>query len=199
VVVLQFADKFRSPCPVRPAAFTPERSSDRDSVLGVIAQIESGMKPHAMRFDRRLFNVLSQELHELGQARADARFARHCNSCDIDTALVICSTRYGLFQLSGSQIYGPDLRLDAPIASFLGNAELQGEAVRRLLAARRVDYSPAALAVHEGRLRFAAAFRGSATYAEQLRLALDAFGVLPPSARAAVSPIPSRKELQPNG
>jgi hypothetical protein len=186
VVAHTLAPKFRPCAPVQ----------DGERVLHVLAQIESGMRAQAVQFDRRAFNVMSTEILETRRPRAATRLARHTNQCDLDTSLVICASRFGLFQLSGAQLYGPEIRLEAPIAAFLGSAALQREALTRLFAAKGIDYSPAALAVRASLERFAITFRGSILYADQLRRALEAFGVLPASSSLSLAPFPL-EEAQP--
>lgn len=87
-----------------------------DTLARVIATVESGPFPYAMRFEPVVYARTSPQA-----ALANAMTANHCNKV---TAQVILATSWGLFQIMGFNIYGP-LALPIAIGPYLFDSETQ--------------------------------------------------------------------------
>jgi hypothetical protein len=90
-----------------------------NALAKVIAQVESGGFPYAMRFESGLFG--NPDRWATPAILGAAQKANHCN---LTTARMIAYTSYGLFQIMGFNCYGM-LGLTIPVATFLWDTEQQ--------------------------------------------------------------------------
>lgn len=87
----------------------------------IIANVESGNKPFAIRFDKRLYEEYSKkEVEKRSRCKV-------VNDCDDETALMILSTHWGLYQFSGYNLYEGQLWLKVPIGVYLSDIEIQND------------------------------------------------------------------------
>lgn len=88
-----------------------------------VSMIESGNRPHAIRFERMLFD------HDL--ARNDETLAMillrimRTNACSRDTACMIAATSWGQYQLLGVNLYSTQVGWITDIGTFLGSSTQQ--------------------------------------------------------------------------
>lgn len=90
-----------------------------DTLAKVIAQVESGGFPYALRFESRTYGQGSPYFTTAGLEAAEQ--GNHCNAV---TGRAICSTSYGLFQIMGFNLYGM-LGWKQSVATFLFDSEQQ--------------------------------------------------------------------------
>lgn len=101
-----------------------------DILAKVIATVESGPFPYAMRFEPGVY-----ARPPFPPTLAAAEKANHCNDA---TARVVLATSYGLFQIMGFNLYGP-LKLTIAIGPYLFDTEQQFDAFKRFVTLNGFD------------------------------------------------------------
>lgn len=90
-----------------------------NTLAKVIAQVESGGFPYALRFEDALF-----ERMKMSPPTSEGPAIRAANHCNYATGVMIHCTSYGLFQIMGFNLYGM-LGWKQSVATFLWDAEQQ--------------------------------------------------------------------------
>jgi len=103
-----------------------------DTLARVIATVESGPFPYAMRFENSLWD------HPAQMPSASIRPAMVANRCNAVTAQMICATSWGLFQIMGFNLYG-SLGLTIAIGPFLFDTEQQFNAFNKFVRLNGFD------------------------------------------------------------
>lgn len=103
-----------------------------DTLARVIATVESGPFPYAMRFEPALW-----ERPAIMPAQS-IRPAQVANKCSAATAQMICATSWGLFQIMGFNLYG-SLGIGIAIGPYLFDAEQQFNAFTRFVTLNGFD------------------------------------------------------------
>jgi len=85
----------------------------------LIAFVESGYDPHALRFEEYFYRILKSHDEDINKVA-------EINVCSKNTARMICATSWGLYQLLGYNIY-INLGYDDRIFNFLKDLTLQLE------------------------------------------------------------------------
>jgi len=92
----------------------------------LIGLVESGLTPHAIRFEEHLYRKY-KEKHVKVSAIATVN-----GFCSVDTAYMIASTSWGMFQILGWNLYYK-CNLNVPIGEYLNSVSLQEETFRRFV------------------------------------------------------------------
>lgn len=103
-----------------------------DTLARVIATVESGPFPYAVRFEPSLWE------HPARMPAASFRAAQIANRCSAATAQMICATSWGLFQIMGFNLYG-SLKLPIAIGPYLFDTEQQFNAFKRFVTLNGFD------------------------------------------------------------
>lgn len=146
-------------------------------VSDIIAQVESGARLEAVRFEP------AKWAHYLTvPSAAEVAICAHWNECSQDTARAICATSYGRFQMMAANLYAPaslgGFGYEKPILRFWADTDGdQLAAFDWFLKARRIDDITAAALESDApsRLRFATVYNGPgapAAYAQSILSAI---------------------------
>ena len=137
-----------------PETASPSTTAD-PALARVIAQVESSGQICAVRFEPSVYADCPQS------SGIVSKIAR-LNFCDIQTARVIYSTSYGLYQIMGFNLYG-GLGYENPILQFWENAGEQEKMFTQFLNDNEIDFTWKALKDSPDLLRhFAATYNGDA-------------------------------------
>lgn len=130
------------------------------TVASLIAHIESGGRADAVRFEPRLY------AHTLGLPAVMGRITV-ANKCSIETARVIYSTSFGLYQIMGFNIYIPH-GFNKSIFAFVNDIDAQNDVFNDYLIRKNIAYSVDALRIKANAITFARAYNGSDAYADKI-------------------------------
>lgn len=134
------------------------------SLAEVVSQIESSNFQGAMRFEPQVF---ARDIIPL----AILSHIANINMCDMQTAKVIYSTSWGLYQIMGFNMYN----INSPayiytIFSFFTNPDLQLKTFNWFLATNHIEYTiPQLLGDYQLLNDFALKYNGSLAYAEKIK------------------------------
>lgn len=133
----------------------------------IISLVESSGFSGAMRFEPKVYETVKG--HEV-----DGYFIpdiMRINRCTAETAEVIYSTSYGLYQLMGYNLYR--LGLHRPISEFLNGVQsrlLQDTLFAKFLSDRNILFTVEEMHEDPAKLaRFAEHYNGSEAYADRMR------------------------------
>lgn len=108
--------------------------SSYPTLAQVVSEVESGGNQFAVRFERGIFNRITNQ----GSSPCVDRIIR-IHRCSEDTARVIYSTSYGLYQIMGFNLYGK-LSCTAPYMwGFLNDTVLQLKMFTEYLKLNNMD------------------------------------------------------------
>lgn len=146
-----------------------------DVLAKVIATVESGPFPYAMRFEWPMYNKIAAAGGADHNTIAAIMAANHCTP---QTAEVIYCISFGLFQIMGFNLYGP-LGLTIAIAPFMFDTEQQFNAFKKFVRLNgfdpdNFDFTDEALIE-----RFARSYNGSGDVANYSAKMKAAFAQLP--------------------
>jgi len=101
----------------------------------VIKTIESSNNKYAFRFEEKLYFLHRASKTNLSKI---LKRIRMINQCSNDTALAICSTSWGLYQILGINIYGI-CGYDKSIVDFLKNVDDQEKVFKIFCDIQKLD------------------------------------------------------------
>jgi hypothetical protein len=131
----------------------------------IVAQVESGGFSGALRFEPSVY----ASVKDLGMTDIVKDIAR-VNRCTLETAQVIYSMSFGLYQVMGYNLYR--LGLSRPVSEFLAGAQariLQDMYFAKFLADRNIGYAWGEMLADPLKLnRFSEHYNGSVSYGERL-------------------------------
>src|SRR5579883_2186429 len=105
----------------------------------IISQVESSQLPYSLRFEPRTFaDIAALSAPVIKTLELISR----CNNCDFQTAKVIYSTSWGLYQLMGFNIY--ESGYSGSIARFLNDTGAQLELFTAFLTEHSINETWAA-------------------------------------------------------
>jgi hypothetical protein len=104
-------------------------------IADVIKTIESSNNQYAFRFEEKLYFLHRASKTNLSKV---LKRIRMINQCSNDTALMICSTSWGLYQILGINIYGM-CGYDKSIINFLKNANDQENVFKDFCDIQKLD------------------------------------------------------------
>ncbi|MGC8541028.1 MAG: N-acetylmuramidase domain-containing protein [Phycisphaerae bacterium] len=135
---------------------SPSNSPSPDDELArIIMRIESGCRFSAMRFEPDVYGRMCAQPDQVPLLNK----IRAANLCDLDTADVIFSTSYGLFQLMGFNLY--DLGFTGTVLQFWISSNLQREYFARFLDRNGINYTWSQLKANAGLLeKFVSVYNG---------------------------------------
>lgn len=144
-----------------------------ESLLRVIKLIESSNNMGAIRFERKVFNRITDAGYT--PALSNIQKANHCSS---DTARAIYSMSWGAYQIMGFNLYG-DLKLSIPIFDYLKDYCMQDELAWAFINdVKKIGYSVDELKNDEiKRNHFAVTYNGSSNYAINIMKAIKELGL----------------------
>lgn len=137
----------------------------------IISRIESRSKYSAIRFERRVFNAITNS-----GGNSTTEKIRVVHSCSQDTAKCLYSCSFGAYQLMGFNIWGI-LEYSGKYADLVANHQVQDNLFQAFLINKGIAYSPQDLLDPVKRLAFALRYNGSKTYADLIKNSLDYYGV----------------------
>lgn len=133
----------------------------------IISQVESSGFSGALRFEPKVYETVK------GRG-ANAHFVPEIaslNHCTVETAEVIYSTSFGLYQIMGYNLYR--LGLHRPVSEFQNGVQsrvLQDTAFARFLSDRNILFTVEEMRADPAKLvRFAEHYNGSEAYADRMR------------------------------
>lgn len=141
------------------------------STGAIISRIESRGQYYAMRFERRVFNAITN-----AGGNAITEKIRTLHSCSQDTAKVIYSSSFGAYQIMGFNLYGM-LEYQGKFIDFMLNKQVQNDLFQSFLISKGIAFSPSELLDEANRMRFALRYNGAKTYAALIKNSLDYYGV----------------------
>lgn len=97
-------------------------------LIDVLAELESRNKQFLIRF--------SYEDLRFYRGRLGLSDLVFYNGCSLSTAEILASSKFGLFQFGGVELYRPELGLDCEIGRFLGDRDRQISIMRTYLDVR---------------------------------------------------------------
>jgi hypothetical protein len=104
-------------------------------IINIIKTVESSNNQYAFRFEEKLYFLHRASKTNLSKI---LKRIRMINQCSNDTAIAICSTSWGLYQILGINIYGV-CGYDKSIINFLKNVEDQEKVFKIFCDIQRVD------------------------------------------------------------
>lgn len=138
----------------------------------IIARIESRGNYSAIRFERRVFNAITNA----GGNKITDRI-RSIHSCSQDTAKVLYSMSFGAYQIMGFNIWGI-LEYSHKYIDFINDKSAQNNCFQSFLLQKAIAFSPEEMARDPDKaLKFAIRYNGSPNYATLIKNALDYYGV----------------------
>lgn len=138
----------------------------------VIADVESNSRYGALRFERRVFNRITDQ----GSTPVTVAIAKACN-CSSDTAKMIYSTSWGAFQIMGFNIYDKAIGYTGDISTFLFNQDTQVAAFNTFIKTKGIEYSIEDLKDEHTRNTFAVTYNGSTDYAVRVLASMKRLGL----------------------
>lgn len=139
----------------------------------IIGWIESRNDVHALRFELTVYEHVNETID-----RDLLNIIKTINKCTFETAKIIFSMSFGAYQIMGFNLYDPALcECIVPIASYLNNAVLQDTTFNRYVYKRNIAYAPVQLLNKDNAIQFARVYNGSESYAQNIKSALNFFGV----------------------
>jgi hypothetical protein len=148
-----------------------------DTLANVIATVESGPFPYAMRFESVMYGrgspYFTTEILEAAEK------ANHCNAV---TARMICSTSWGLFQIMGFNLYSPAIALPIAIGPYLFDTEQQFNAFKRFVKINGFDADNFDFGDEATIERFARSYNGPGDVPNYVAKMKAAFNALPKEA-----------------
>ena len=122
----------------------------------IIKQIESSNNKLAVRFEPHFYQRLKeQEFND----RAIQKI-KELHKCNTDTAYMIASTSWGLFQIMGYNLYFYGLT-DKTVFEFLFNEEEQGQAFEKFTQIKNINFTVDELLEDENKIKkFAKLYNG---------------------------------------
>ena len=106
-----------------------------DTLAKVIATVESGPFPFAVRFEPTVYTAR----YGYSAGRPDEAAAMKANRCNLLTARMICSTSWGLFQLMGFNLYSPAIALPISVIAFGFDSETQFDTFKKFVRLNGFD------------------------------------------------------------
>jgi hypothetical protein len=147
-----------------------------DTLARVIAYVESGNNPYALRFEPAVYARV--QANPTANEATIERIAA-ANECNHATAEIIFSTSWGLYQIMGESLYPQGW--SRSVGFYLANSATQTLAFSRFLDADKLPSSWPALKSDPGSLRyFAARYNGPEepdAYAQRMLDAARLLGV----------------------
>ncbi len=126
----------------------------------VIASIESSNNPRALRFEPAVFRDITSRA--LIDPIENEIMSLH--ECDHDTASVIYSTSFGLFQIMGFNIWG-DLDYNKTFFDFVSDETAQYNMFEKFLTENQIAFDLSDLLNNKDNLdRFSTVYNGSVSY-----------------------------------
>lgn len=134
-----------------------------DRLRRIIRSIESSDNNHAMRFERKVFNRVTNAPNSLIESAIVK-----ANSCTYDTARVIYSMSWGAYQIMGFNLYsGNSIARDFSIIDFLIDLPLQDCVFDNFCISRGINYRVDEMLNDPAKLKqFAVTYNGSESYAD---------------------------------
>lgn len=136
---------------------------DNITTADVISKIESDGFIYALRFEpgvyRGLYALTDSQLSIL-------QYIRFNNKCTMETAKVIYSTSFGLFQIMGFNLYALDSQLGS-IGYYINNETLQRQIFQKFLEKHSINFDIDTL-IHDdfSRKKFALTYNGAESYGD---------------------------------
>ncbi len=145
-------------------------SSSPQALQTVIARIESGGNPRALRFEPRVYA-------ENVAPATSARIA-DVHGCDYETGRIIAATSWGLFQIMGFNLWSGPHAYDSSVFAFCVDVAEQRAFFQTFLSDHGQDFTLAELLGDEHKLlAFATFYNGDGPlYASAMRRAAGALG-----------------------
>jgi hypothetical protein len=143
----------------------------KNTLEWIIADIESGDNPYAMRFEPGIY----------ARMQISARYnpmierAKQTNICSRETAKIICATSWGRFQIMGFNLYDVGLNLGASVGEFMAEVAPRSQAAYFLefCVGRGIYFTLQQLRENQASvLRFAKVYNGSLAYADKINARL---------------------------
>lgn len=141
-----------------------------DTLARVIATVESGPFPYAMRFEPVVYARSSPQ--------AAVAAAMKANRCNKVTAQVILATSWGLFQIMGFNLYGP-LGLTISIGPYLFDSETQFDTFGKFVRLNGFDPDNFDFTDDATLQRFATSYNGPGDVPDYVAKMKAAFNALP--------------------
>jgi hypothetical protein len=134
-----------------------------DRLRRIIRSIESSGNNHAMRFERKIFNRITNAPNPLIESAIVK-----ANSCTYDTARVIYSMSWGAYQIMGFNLYsGNSIARNCSICDFLTDLTLQNDAFDAYCISRGINFSVEEMLNDPAKLKqFAVTYNGAESYAD---------------------------------
>jgi hypothetical protein len=158
-----------------PSLATPSTLGADPALMRIIRQVESGNRSDAIRFEPTVFSGWAGESSEQGFVQRIADI----NHCDFDTAKVLFSTSFGLYQLMGFNIYS--LGFVRPIVEFWSDHTLQDIYFHKFLIKNNINIPWSTLKSNPELLaHFASVYNGPGgrvTYAAAMTRAATGLGL----------------------
>lgn len=140
------------------------------SLYEIISTIESNAFLGAMRFEQAVYKT---EAYETPYVRMRIKAN---NFCSLDTARVISSTSWGMYQIMGFNLY--EYGYNSGIGKFLSSSKEQDRMFETFLHAKNLDAylrTPDILNDPEKRKHFALMYNGGAAYANRIEEVIEDF------------------------
>jgi hypothetical protein len=142
----------------------------------VIAHIESGNNPNAIRFEPLVFASLTTGPMLPAHAQIVSTI-QSIHVCNVKTAQVIYSTSFGLFQVMGFNLYGPGGTKES-VFKFCTDVIEQVRVFDALCSTWNILFTAAELAAsQDARTKFALRYNGAQAYADRIADALKSLNV----------------------
>lgn len=155
---------------------TPTNTLQPVNLSDVIAHIESGNNPNAIRFEPLVFASLTTGAMTSAHAEIVSTI-QAIHVCNVKTAQVIYSTSFGLFQAMGFNLYGPGGTKES-IFKFGTDPIEQVRVFDSLCSTWNILFSVGDLAASpELRSKFALRYNGAQAYADRIADTLKTFGL----------------------
>lgn len=137
------------------------------ALADLIAAIESSGDSAAIRFERRVFNRITDSGYTPILARIQS--AHRCSS---DTARALYSLSYGRYQIMGFNLWGNVIQYGGTYLDFIVNPNLQKSVFFSFLTSIHQNVTAESLEDETARNAFAIAYNGSTTYADKIQAEL---------------------------
>lgn len=141
----------------------PAPPSTDNTLAAIVRNVESGCHLYAIRYEPGIFASLAQ-------AESNATLIQKIagiNACDIETAKIIFSTSYGLWQEMGFNIYS--LGYDLPILQFWQSQTDQRNIYDAFIKKKGINFSWAEMLTDQTKMEeFAHVYNGPADIPEYI-------------------------------
>lgn len=110
----------------------------------VIAEVESGGNPYAIRFEPTIYQrlIVGSSGPSVAMGRIQSYMKIAAPDANIITLAMIASTSWGKYQILGDNLYNPmRCRLSIPIGLFMSDISSQEQSFADFVASKRVDIS----------------------------------------------------------